>query len=223
MTMSLHQDPEIAEQLSAFIDGELDVERSRFLIRRLGTDAELMAAWERLHLARACMKRDDVALARRDLAADIAAAVAAESVPQRRAPIAARIGQWAAGAAVAASVAMVALIAVQPGAPQVSESLATVPVPAATPPVEPQVAPSQWRERDLRPSLAAQTASAARLSGSGTAPGPVVAAQPLYVAPYLVPQASRDAGFALRRDGQGNGWVMVEAVKAESKDPESAH
>ncbi|HRQ63705.1 MAG TPA: sigma-E factor negative regulatory protein, partial [Xanthomonadaceae bacterium] len=73
--MSLHQDPDIAEQLSAFVDGELDLERSRFLIKRLGSDAKLLAAWERLHLVRACMKREAASLARRDLASGIAALV----------------------------------------------------------------------------------------------------------------------------------------------------
>jgi negative regulator of sigma E activity len=223
MTMSLHQDPDIAEQLSAFVDGELDSERSRFLIKRLGSDAELLAAWERLHLARACMNRESGGLARRNFAAGIAALVAAEPTPQRRASTVARIGQWVGGAAVAASVAMVALIAVQPDAPQATDAVASAPAAQMAPPAAPQVASSPWRERDLRPNLAAQTASAARLADPGTTPGPVVRAQPLYVPPYLIQQASRDAGYTLRRDGQGTGWVMIEAVKSGTEDGEPGH
>ncbi|HRQ63706.1 MAG TPA: hypothetical protein PKZ76_02375, partial [Xanthomonadaceae bacterium] len=143
--------------------------------------------------------------------------------PQRRASTVARIGQWAGGAAVAASVAMVALIAVQPDAPQATDAVATAPAVQSTAPAAPQVASSPWRERDLRPNLAAQTASVARLADPDATPGPVVRAQPLYVPMYLVPQASRDVGYTLRRDSQGTGWVMVEPVKSRPEDQDPGH
>jgi len=48
---------ELLEELSAFMDGELDAERSRFLMQRLAHDSELRARWERWQLQSGAMRR----------------------------------------------------------------------------------------------------------------------------------------------------------------------
>ena len=53
MSQSTH---DFAEQLSAFMDGELPDAEARFLLRRLEHDAELRAAWTRMQLASQCMR-----------------------------------------------------------------------------------------------------------------------------------------------------------------------
>ena len=46
----------LAEQLSAFMDGELPEAEARFLRRRLEHDEELRCKWARMHVSSACMK-----------------------------------------------------------------------------------------------------------------------------------------------------------------------
>lgn len=47
----------IHEQLSAFMDGELESEPARFLVRSLSQDAGVRARWERYHLIREALHR----------------------------------------------------------------------------------------------------------------------------------------------------------------------
>jgi sigma-E factor negative regulatory protein RseA len=109
--------PENREQLSAAVDGELSAEELRFLLRRLDHDAALSQAWSRYHLAGEGVRRQVPALASADFAARVMRAIeresaAASSVP---APGARRHWlHWSAGGAIAASVAVAALLLVQP-------------------------------------------------------------------------------------------------------------
>jgi len=48
---------ELHEELSAFMDGELDAERARFLQQRLAHDSALRARWERWQLMSSSMRR----------------------------------------------------------------------------------------------------------------------------------------------------------------------
>ncbi|HOV58400.1 MAG TPA: sigma-E factor negative regulatory protein, partial [Rhodanobacteraceae bacterium] len=48
---------QLREQLSALMDGELDPDGARFLLRRIAADADLKRRWERQHLARAALRR----------------------------------------------------------------------------------------------------------------------------------------------------------------------
>ncbi len=216
--MSLHPDNEILEQLSALIDGELDAERTRFLLRRLAADADLRLAWERMHTARACFPGSESMLTGPGFAAGVAALVAAEPTPRRRSVTVAHFGRWVGGAAVAASVALLALVAVMPGQNPESNATATASVPVGSPSGVPEVAASTLRERDLRPSFAAQTASIARRAGPAGTLGPVASAQPLYVPGYLAGQTSRSPLWALRQDSQSGAWIMVEARPEASED-----
>jgi hypothetical protein len=53
-------DETTCEQLSAWMDGALSPEEARFLERRLQHDAGLRAKWERLQLARSCLRGHDL-------------------------------------------------------------------------------------------------------------------------------------------------------------------
>lgn len=106
---------ESREHLSCLMDGEISRETGRFLVRRLGADEELCATWARYHLVRDCLRDQEAGLAGTELSGRIRLAIEQESVPaapRRRAPA------WlkpAAGMAVAASVALMAIVAVGPG------------------------------------------------------------------------------------------------------------
>jgi hypothetical protein len=137
-------------QLSALLDGELAPDEARFLLRRLQHDDELSGCWERWQLSGDVLRgRIDVALPS-GFAARVAAAVAADdAVHAARVPD--RSGgprwlRWGGGAALAASVAVIALFlsrqapdTVAPAAPQPARIAAT-----STPPV-PSPAPAPTR------------------------------------------------------------------------------
>ncbi len=141
---------ETKQQLSAFIDGELETSTARFLVRRMANERELVACWERWHLTRDCLQRQRVTPLRDDFAERIAAVLAGEANPQSRAG--GSVLRWAGGFAVAASVALAALLIVPtpsggpaPGAPVAATSAVAAPVA--------EVVPSGLTERDLRPTL----------------------------------------------------------------------
>jgi sigma-E factor negative regulatory protein RseA len=95
------------EKISCLVDGELERSGCDFLVRRMASDEELTCYWRRYHVIRACMQREfsgNLGLAER-----VAALVDNET------PVttAAKSRVWLrplAGAAIAASVAVVALI-----------------------------------------------------------------------------------------------------------------
>ena len=114
------------EQLSALMDDALPPDQTRFLLRRLQHDASLAECWERWRLTGEVMR--GLAPAQRlpaDFASRVGAALRGEDAPAmrsggKRMPTWLR---WGGGAAMAASLAMVALIARQPApveAPQAS-------------------------------------------------------------------------------------------------------
>lgn len=104
------------QQLSALVDGELAADEARFMLRRLEHDAELSACQERWQLLGDALRGRACAPAPLDFTQKVAQAIAADlaqhgpvhaAAPQR----AARRGwkRWGGGAALAASVAAVAL------------------------------------------------------------------------------------------------------------------
>jgi sigma-E factor negative regulatory protein RseA len=106
---------ESREHISCLMDGEVSRETGRFLVRRLGADEELCATWARYHLVRDCLRHQEGGLASESLAARIRHAIAQES-PSASQPV--RVRRWfkpAVGMAVAASVALMAIVAVGPG------------------------------------------------------------------------------------------------------------
>ena len=108
---------ETREHLSALVDGEISRETGRFLVRRLGADDQLRATWTRYHLVRDCLRHQDGSIAGDDLCARVSRALVNEQPvkPPRALPT-----SWlkpVAGLAIAASVALMAIVAVGPGNP----------------------------------------------------------------------------------------------------------
>jgi sigma-E factor negative regulatory protein RseA len=174
------RNPETLQQLSALVDGELERDQARFLIRRLPDDPELSGAWQRWHVAGECLRGHGPAAVRAEFMANISLAIADDATPGRG--VSRETLKWVGGFAVAASVALAALMAVRPGvdgnAPATQPLIAVVPV--ATPAVE--VAPSPYREQDLRPAWREESMTVAN---EGGAYGPGVRIDPR-VESYLV-------------------------------------
>jgi len=106
---------ESREHLSCLMDGEISRETGRFLVRRLGADEELCATWARYHVVRDCLRHGGDRFAGEGLSSRVRRAIEGESLPG--APHRKRLS-WlkpAAGLAVAASVALLAIVAVGPG------------------------------------------------------------------------------------------------------------
>ncbi len=108
----------LAEQLSALMDGELARDETRFLLRGVEAQPDLVRRWSNYQLISASLKREYVAVA---LPADFADTVigrldveipAAVSAPVRRIGFGAL--RWVGGGAIAAAVAVVALTVSRP-------------------------------------------------------------------------------------------------------------
>ena len=111
---------ESREHLSCFVDGEISKETGRFLVRRLGSDAELRMTWTRYHLVRDCLRHHEGSLAGDDLNNKIQQALADEQMEATPRRLAAGWLKPVAGAAIAASVALMAIVTVGPGQGPVS-------------------------------------------------------------------------------------------------------
>lgn len=105
---------ESREHISSLMDGEVSRETGRFLVRRLGADEELCATWARYHLVRDCLRHQQGVLANETLAARVRQMIAEDSLPPKRRKVTLAWLKPAAGMAVAASVALLAIIAVGP-------------------------------------------------------------------------------------------------------------
>lgn len=106
---------ETREHLSALVDGEISPDTSRFLVRRLGGDAELRATWARYHLMRDCLRHQEGEIAHDQLCDRISKAIRNEPAGTRRAPVYRRWLKPLGGMAIAASVALMAISTVGPG------------------------------------------------------------------------------------------------------------
>jgi len=142
------------EQLSALFDGELALDEARFLERRLQHDAALAGCVSRWQAIGDALRGQALAPAPAGFAARVAAAVAAEtgsgaaSTPASHRAHGSRRG-WVPGAALAASVALVALFATrqagetpEAGAPATQVAQAAVPD-ATSAPIVPVQAPAE--------------------------------------------------------------------------------
>jgi len=105
---------ESREHLSCLMDGEISRETGRFLVRRLGADQELCATWARYHLVRDCLRHQDGRLVGNGLSSRVRRAIDNEAAPAPSRKWSARWLKPAAGLAVAASVALLAIVAVGP-------------------------------------------------------------------------------------------------------------
>lgn len=168
------------EQLSALMDGALPPDQTRFLLRRLQHDAPLAESWERWRLAGETMR--GLAPAQRlpaDFALRVGAALRGEDAPamrsgSKRMPTWLR---WGGGAAMAASLAVVALIARQPD----------IEAPSASTPVQLAASPVPAVEAPVVPAPATQAPQ-----GAGDAVQPLIAATAVVAS--VRPQRDRAAG-----------------------------
>jgi sigma-E factor negative regulatory protein RseA len=122
------------EHLSQLMDGEIGGETGRFVLRRLEASSELRATWARYHLIRDCLRHQDRGFANDNLSARVRRALegSTESSVAKAGTRNTVMGRWmrpAAGFAVAAAVALMAVIAVAPNLPtgsaDIPQSLAT--------------------------------------------------------------------------------------------------
>lgn len=97
------------EQLSCLMDGEMDRKGARFFVRRVISDREMQRDWQRFHLIRSCLHKEFSG--RVDLVARVSRALdgAGESDAAGGMP---RWARTAAGGAIAASVALVAVLGI---------------------------------------------------------------------------------------------------------------
>lgn len=117
------------EKLSALIDAELSELEERHVLTALAHDSDLRSAWERYHLIRAAMTRQLSLLAPKGLPERILQGLGEQA--QRATP---RYWHYAGGAAIAASVAAIALVGMQ--------ALYRPPAPAVPPVARATVAPA---------------------------------------------------------------------------------
>ncbi len=113
------------EQLSALMDGELDEVRAVGLLNDMTRDHRLKKDWERYHLISDVLSNNLQPMATSDLMGRVRVAVNAEPLPPRAARSWMGIFKPAAGFALAASVAVVAVLGFravteQPGTPATS-------------------------------------------------------------------------------------------------------
>jgi len=122
------------EQLSALLDGELQRDELRFLLRRLDSDVELARRWSRYQVASAVLRRQ---FAGPGLGEQFVAGVMErlEARPAAQQPLAGRMLRWAGGGAIAAAVAVFALVAVRPTGGDQMAPVAGSPTLAAAPAV----------------------------------------------------------------------------------------
>jgi sigma-E factor negative regulatory protein RseA len=173
----------IDEQLSALMDGELERDQTRFVLRRASADTALPLRWERYHVTRQVLRRQDVVVLRHGFADTVMARIESEAAVRPRAG-----GQWlrgGAGGAIAASVAVAALVVTRPA-----------PVPGEAPAVA-----------AARPATLPGPTIAAAPAAASTAPA--VSALPEVRPPLLLPNAPADAS-PVSFGGEGGQVVVLD-------------
>lgn len=107
------------EKLSALLDGELSREELQQALKEIAANDELSARWSRYHLLRDVLRQELNQVAPADLSRSIAAQLEGEPtvLAPRRLPTRSRVMQMVTGAALAASVAAVAIVGVRWMAP----------------------------------------------------------------------------------------------------------
>lgn len=105
------------EHLSELMDGEIGGETGRFVLRRLEANADWRGTWARYHLIRDCMRYQDRGFASTGLSGRVRRAIDGTSRAAAETAVVPPGPRWlrpAAGFAVAATVAIMAIVAVAP-------------------------------------------------------------------------------------------------------------
>ncbi|WP_442682127.1 sigma-E factor negative regulatory protein [Stenotrophomonas sp. JC08] len=137
-------------QLSSLVDGELAADEARFMLRRIEHDAELAACQERWQLLGDALRGQACAPAPVDFSSRVRQAIAAgdpgghREVPVSRPVTRGSWRRWSGGAALAASVAAVALFMAREQVPEtaIPETVIATTAQVATPVVAPVAEPS---------------------------------------------------------------------------------
>ncbi|MGN6519216.1 MAG: sigma-E factor negative regulatory protein [Dokdonella sp.] len=175
----------IDEQLSALMDGELERDQTRFLLRRASTDTALPLRWERYHIARQTLRRQEVVVLRQGFADTVMARLESETTVHARGGGAWL--RWGASGAIAASVAVAALVVTRPA-----------PVPGE--------APAVASARPAAGTLAGPTITAAPAAASSA---PAVTALPDVRPPLLLPNTPADVS-PVSFGGEGGQIVVLD-------------
>jgi sigma-E factor negative regulatory protein RseA len=156
---------QIHEQLSALMDGELERDQTRFVLKRLRDDSELPLRWARYHVMRQALRGHELVLS-----AGFAEAVMAQLDREPALHVSGTHAwlRWSAGGAIAASVAVAALVLTRPGFdPEATPSASitrTTTVPSASIGVPATVvaarASNAFRAPMLAPNMPVETAPA---------------------------------------------------------------
>lgn len=109
-------DKDSLEHLSSLMDGELNREAGMFMIRRMASDEQLSSTWARYHLVRDCLREPGGGWAEGDFRRQVLARLDSEEALPEASNGMPRWLRPVAGAAVAATVAFVAVGLVQPQA-----------------------------------------------------------------------------------------------------------
>jgi negative regulator of sigma E activity len=133
------------QQLSAMLDGELSPDRAKFMLRRLQHDDELAACWERWQVCGDMLRGCGHALLPADFAQRVARAIAEDGAGSAATAGAAmrksRIARWGGSAALAASVALVAIFVARQLPGDVAPPSSDAPTGLAAETIEVPVAP----------------------------------------------------------------------------------
>jgi sigma-E factor negative regulatory protein RseA len=141
------------EQLSALMDGELPRDELRFLLRRIESDSSLAQRWSRYQIASAVLKRQYAApLSDGQFATTVIARLDSVAIAMSmRRPLTGRLLRWAGGGAIAASVAVLALVATRPAGTDGAMPATGATVIAAAPAAAPQSTPPVEMREPLLP------------------------------------------------------------------------
>lgn len=194
----------LREQVSALVDGELPADEHELLLRRFAVERSLRLHWERCHLIGEAMRKGLPAADTRGFADKVMAALAEEPAQaEKPARLGGTLTRALAGAAVAASVAVVAIVGLRhdprlPGyAP--AEIVPGTTASAVTPPVSSDFVNSANWQGQLAPVQAAVRANLVEqedMNSSLTSQG----LQPYRYIPRPAPRQPQDGKNAPRDD-----------------------
>jgi sigma-E factor negative regulatory protein RseA len=153
---------QIREQISALMDGELERDETRFLLKRLSGDDELPSRWSRYHVARLALRRQDIPALSPGFADAVMAKLDAGQPVVHQHAVSSWL-RWGAGGAIAASVAVAALVVTRPAGDSAPGTIpagirTTVAQQGAPISVAPVAASSSSYVSDFRPPLLAPNA-----------------------------------------------------------------
>jgi sigma-E factor negative regulatory protein RseA len=182
------------ENLSSFMDGEVDKSAGSFLVRRLANDDALRSTWNRYHMIRDCLHQQDAHLVQESFCSRVSLAIKQEEDQQVQGKTSMGWIKPIAGAAIAASVAMIAIFSVGPGQQAGPDGVPQAPALAIQ------------AERFVSPNMG----------------NPIPDSQPVNLAGQRASEQEKAKAYLLRHyqltgDGAGQGFVALVPIVATSE------